>query len=118
MWQLLWYNSWIVSGMNQRGMEVKAQNQLQIEIFRSEAPPLLRCIDQNPKPSNMRPDIKLTINELSPKSEDIIEEKITNRIGKIVEKAFSEELKMTALQKQESSLEQNGIWKCEKKSKV
>ena len=100
--------------MNQRGMEVKAQNKSQIEIFQSEAPPPLRRIDQNPKPSKMRPDIKLTITELSPKSKDIIEEKITNRIGKFVEKALSEELKMTALQKQESSLEQNGIWKWEK----
>ena len=39
--------------------------------------------------SYMRPDNMRTRTELSPPSEDIIEENITNRIGKIVEKTVS-----------------------------
>ena len=91
--------------MSQRGMEVNEQNQSQLENCESEAPPQLRFMDQTPKPSNMPPDNKRTRTELSPPSEDIIGENITNRIGKIVEKTVSQRIPKI-IQDLQSSLQQ------------
>ena len=76
--------------MSQRGIEVNEQNQSQPENSENEVPQQLRFMDQTPMPSNMRSDNERTRTELSPPSEDIIEENITNQIGTIVEKTVSQ----------------------------
>ena len=76
--------------MSQEGMEVRKQNQSQLENSESEAPPQLILMHQTPKPSNKQSDNKRMRTELRQPYEDIIGKNITNRIGNIVEKTVIE----------------------------
>ena len=82
--------------MSPRGMKLNEQNQSQLENFESEAQTQLRFLDQNPEPSILRSDNKGTRTELSPPSEDIIEEIITNRMKNCGENSQSNRSQKTS----------------------
>ena len=91
--------------MSQRGMDEYEQHRKQLENVEPEQPPTLIFMDQTPKPSTRRPENKRIRSEISPLSEEVIEDNVTSRMGKVVESTVNE-LVPKIIQNLKSPLEQ------------
>ena len=76
--------------MIQRGIGEDEQHQKQMQNIESQQSPTLRFMDQTPNPSPRRPQNKRTRSEVSPLSEEVIEDNVTSRLEEIVESTVIE----------------------------
>ena len=71
-------------------MDEDEQHQKEMQNIESQQSPTLRFMDQTPNPSPRRPQNKRTRSEVSPLSEEVIEDNVTSRLDEIVESTLIE----------------------------